>query len=245
MKDASLIHFFGPDGAGKTTQVDLLVNFFKKRGVQTRKCWVRSPHTLAYILWRLFVKIGFYRIIWNPFGVGIKIPAVDRNRALKNFWSLAEFFSVLPHIAIRKILMSRGYKIIAERYILDTITTIAFFVNDINFIRSRLARVLIRFIPKDAILIFVDADFETILQRREPLFYERIRKQKNPKRKRKKVRIYGYVPNHAIEPREFIDFQRKAYKVLATSLGAFEIYSPNLSVDETFNVILQFLGLDQ
>jgi len=241
MKDSSLIHFFGPDGAGKTTQVNMLVDFLKKRDVRVRKCWVRSPHTLAYILWRFFVKIGFYRVIWNPFGIGIKIPAVDRNRLLRNFWSAIEFFSVLPHIARANVLMFRGHKLVAERYVLDTITTVAYFIDDINFLRNPLARVLMRFIPKDAVLIFVDADFATILERRKPLFFERKNSLKNPSQKRRKPRVYGYVPNSVVEPQEFIDFQRKAYKMLAKSLDAFEIYSPQFSVDETFNLILQLV----
>jgi len=245
MKDIHLIHFFGPDGAGKTTQVDILVEFLKKKGVRARKFWVRSPHTLAYVLWRLFVKIGFYRVIWNPFGIGIKIPAVDSNRLLRVFWSSVEFLSVLPHIIRANILMFRGHKLVAERYVLDTITTVAFFINDINFLRNPLARVLMRLIPKDAVLVFVDADFATILERRKPLFFARTQNLQNPRENRKITRVYGFVPNHAVEPQEFIDFQRKAYKMLAKSLGAFEIYSPEFSVDETFDVILKFLELHQ
>lgn len=242
MRDTPLIHFFGPDGAGKTTQVDLLIDFLSKKGVKVQKCWVRSPHTLAYIVWRLFVRIGFYRIMWNAFGVGIKIPAVDRNKLLREFWFVLEFFSVLPHILKTNRLMSKGYRIVAERYILDTITTVAFFINDISFLNNPLARVLVRMIPRDAILIFVDADFETIFERRKPLYYERLRTREDGV-KQKVVRVYGYVPNSVVEPREFIDFQRQAYKMLAKSLGAYEIYSPDYSVDEIFEIILHWLGI--
>jgi hypothetical protein len=180
--------------------------------------------------------------MWNAFGVGIKIPAVDRNKLLREFWFVLEFFSVLPHILKTNRLMSKGYRIVAERYILDTITTVAFFINDISFLNNPLARVLVRMIPRDAILIFVDADFETIFERRKPLYYERLRTREDGV-KQKVVRVYGYVPNSVVEPREFIDFQRQAYKMLAKSLGAYEIYSPDYSVDEIFEIILHWLGI--
>jgi len=241
MENERMIHFFGPDGAGKTTQVKILVRFLNNRGMLARGFWVRSPHTLAYVLWRLFIRIGFYRTMWNPFGVGIKIPAVDRNRILRSFWVTTEFFSVLPHVIRARILMSKGYILVSERYLLDTITTVAFFVKDLNFVKGRLARILIRFIPRNAILIFIDADFETILERRTPLFLERMQKASALTRSSNRRQIYGYVQDNVVEPQEFIDFQRKAYKMLAKSLGAFEIYSPDFSVAETFEMILRFL----
>jgi energy-coupling factor transporter ATP-binding protein EcfA2 len=241
VKDSRLIHFFGPDGAGKTTQAQMLTKLLGNRGYRVREFWVRSPHTVAYVLWRLFNRIGFYRIIWNPFGVGIKIPAVNRNSSIKSFWAFVEFLSVLPHIVRANMFMSRGYRLVAERYLLDTITTVAFFIDDIDFIRSPLAMILIRFIPRNSVLIFIDADFHTILERRTPLFLERMKAAQKIDKGRKKPRIYGYVPDAAVEPREFLDFQRKAYKMLAKSLGAFEIYSPDFSVAETFEMILRFL----
>lgn len=245
MEGIRLIHFFGPDGAGKTTQVNLLIDFLGKKGIPARKIWMRSPHTGAYILWKFFDKIGFYRIMWNVFDIGIKIPAVDRDPKLKTFWCVLEFFSVLPHILRANYLMSRGYVLVAERYILDTIVTVAFFVNDINFLKTKLARILMRLIPKGTVLIFIDASFEAILKRRAPLFLERVRKAKNSKPNSRRQRVYGYVPDSVVEPREFIDFQRNAYKLLARSIRAYEIYSPSLSVDETFESILRLLKFDQ
>jgi len=228
----SLIHFFGPDGAGKSTQVEILIRNVRRVEARVRKCWVRSPHTLAFLLWRLFVKIGFYRGVRNVFGVEIRLPAVDRSRMLRLFWELIEFFSVLPLVIRIRFLMWRGYKFVAERYLLDSVATVAFFVNDMGFLRSRVARLFLMLIPRDAVFIFLDSDFETIFRRRAPVFgcsYN------------EKGGVYGKVPKSAVEPREFIDFQRVTYKVLAKSFNAFAIDTSKTSVKETSDMILEYL----
>jgi thymidylate kinase len=240
-----LIHFFGPDGSGKTTQAALLMDFMNKKGIRVCKLWVRSPHTVAYLLWKWLVKIGFYRIIRNEFNTETKIPAVNRNRLLQHWWSIVEFLSVLPHIFRAKILIYRGYTLIADRYILDTITSIAFFINDTNFLKGPLARLLIRFISKGSVLIFIDADFETILRRRVNVCLGYARKTQNSNINSKRQQIYGTVYHGLVEPREFIDFQRNAYRLLARSLKAHKIYSPHVSVEKTFKSIVELLKLDQ
>ena len=232
----NIIHFFGPDGAGKTTQVDILVDLLSRQGIPTRKIWVRSPHTLAFLLWRLFVKIGFYRLVINPFGPPGRLPGVDRSRLLRRFWSSVEFVSVLPLIA-RVNYLGRNNILIAERYLLDTVTTVAYFLNDFNFINSRTSRLLLRFIPKDTAFVFLDTDYATIYRRRAGLF-----NQQHFKMKRKD---YGATPSCPVEPRSFIDFQRKAYRTLAKSFDPLIIDTSKRSIEETSTIIVQFLWAHQ
>jgi len=229
-----LVHFFGPDGAGKSTQVNILIAFLIKRGFKVRKYWVRSPHTLAFVLWVLFVKIGFYRVVEKH---AAKLPAVDRNRILRGFWSMVELIGVLPIILLVYLSMLRGYRLVAERYVLDTITTIAYFINDIRFLKSPISKLLLRFIPSNTAFIFLDSDYETIYQRRAP-------SSATGKSVRNGRKTYDSHSKSSVEPRFFIEFQRTAYKVLAKSLDALVIDTSKLSVEKTSSLILQYLGLN-
>jgi len=232
----NIVHFFGPDGAGKTTQVNILVDLLSRQGIPTRKIWVRSPHTLAFLLWRLFVKIGFYRLVINPFGPPGKLPGVDRSRVLRRFWSSVEFLSVLPFIA-RVSYLKRHHVLIAERYLVDTVTTVAYFLDDLDFIKSWTSRLLLRFIPKDTAFVFLDTDYSTIFDRRAPLVTQ---KQSSSAR-----RGYGAIPSCPVEPRSFIEFQRRAYASLSKSLDPLKIDTSKNSIKETSMIIIQSLGLDQ
>ena len=227
-----LVHFFGPDGSGKTTHVEILINVLRKEEPRVKKIWLRSPHTLAFLLWRLFVKIGFYRTVSNPFGDFIKLPAVNHKKSLRTIWALTEFFSVLPLIIRIKFSMLRGYKCVAERYILDTATTIAYFVGDIGFLRSRISRTLYLFIPSDTAFIFLDSDFRTVYKRRAHFY------NVDPQQK---TRTYGALPKSAVEPQSFIDFQRASYKVLAKSFNALVINTPERTIEQTSSEILEYL----
>ena len=56
-------------------------------------------------------------------------------------------------------------------------------------------------------------------------------------------KIYGMIPKSAVEPEEFIDFQRTAYRILAKSFNAFGVNTAEYSIDRTSKRILNYLEL--
>jgi thymidylate kinase len=234
-----LVHFFGPDGAGKSLQANILASFLNRRGFKVKKCWVRSPHTLAFLLWRIFVKIGFYRTVYSQFGTELKLPAIDCNKSLRLFWAVTEFFSVLPLIMRIRVSMLRGYKLVADRFILDTVTTVAFFINDVNFLKSRISRLFFLLIPKGTVFIFLDSDFRTIFSRRAHSCSMLGRQNE--------IRVDDRLSRSScdIEPQEFIDFQRTSYKTLAEYFDALKIDTSKRSIEETSEEISRYLHLLQ
>jgi len=98
-----------------------------------------------------------------------------------------------------------GRVVIAERYLIDSIVSIAYSLNDPNFTSSFIAKTMLCLIPKNSILIHLDSDYEEIERRRRNM----------------------------ADPKEFIDFQRLIYGKLSKSLGAIEISTSRMSVEET------------
>lgn len=209
-----LISFFGPDGAGKSTQVRILRDHLMSRGFHVRKVWIRSPHTLAFLLTQIMYRVGLYRVATNPFGVTAKQPLVNDRLVSRRLWAFIEIVSVMPLILFRVYLpLWFGYTLVAERYIADTIVTVSYFVGDESFLVGRGARLLRLFVPENTVFIFLDSGFDTILERR----------------------------GREAEPREFIEFQRRAYHNMSKVLNAEVINTAGLSIGETSRRILTII----
>ncbi|MEM4325645.1 MAG: hypothetical protein QXK74_08330 [Candidatus Nitrosocaldaceae archaeon] len=207
------IIFFGPDGAGKTTQADMLVARLLESGIRCKKFWLRSPHTLAYLLWRLLFRLGKYRIEKNH--VGKEFYALSlKNQYTKVIWSIVEFISIIPHILRFYMLINGGYVVIAERYVIDTIANIAYFIDDKSFVTSKMANMIARLVPKDALLIYLDADYYTIVNRRGDL----------------------------AEPFTYIDIQRYTYEYYSLLFNSLKISTTRYSKEDVTRIILRYLN---
>jgi thymidylate kinase len=220
-----IIHFFGPDGSGKSTQADLLLARLTAQNVKVRKYWIRSPHTLAFLLWKLSIKIGFFRTVLGKSGTYVKIPAVNQNRVLKQLWPLIELVSVAPLVVRAQLYLLSGYNLIAERYVLDTVAFVAFSVDDSSFTQKIAAKLFLKLIPKNAQFIFIDADYNTICARRAGCL------------------VYGgSIIKTELEPQKFIEFQRGIYKTLAQTTNALVVNTAKHSKEETFALITRYLS---
>jgi ABC-type branched-subunit amino acid transport system ATPase component len=111
-----VVILFGPDGAGKSTQVEFMMQYFTANGVRVRKAWIMSLHSLAFIVSYVLAQL-----------LGLRSPEEFRakyaySKAFRSVWYFIELVSVLPLILIRvHIPMLLGYVVIAERFVVDSI----------------------------------------------------------------------------------------------------------------------------
>jgi len=210
MDSHHLIVFFGPDGSGKTTQARLLASHFQQQGFKVRLVWIRAHHSLASILSKILASFGFYRIM-NLQGKSYKLFDIKLLPGLKGIWGFIEFMSVLPWVLIKvKLPWLLGYVVIADRYVVDTIVSVAYFLGDYEFLSKCTAKILLTMVSKGAFLIHLDAEEEVIMERRK---------------------------NEKLDP-DFIQFQRRLYPSFATLLGVLSVNTSNKSVMDTFKIIL-------
>ena len=233
-----MVAFFGPDGAGKSTQAELLVLFLEAKGFKVKKAWVRSTHTIAYLLWLVFYKLnlcedrsGFLNKMRKGFAVsylnenlyGVVSPITMSPPRLKGgfsyfLWSAVELLGIVPVIILQVYVpLLLGRVVVAERYVVDSIASIAYFLGDVGFSRSWQARFLLSFIPKRTVFVFVDADYDTISLRR------------------------GFVSG----PREYTEFHRRLYFELSRKVGAFYINTQRDSVSVANQKILNYIFLNR
>jgi len=162
-----MIYFFGPDGTGKTTHAELTSQYLRKMGYKTWRASVKQHHTLSYLLLKLLSggKYGGQAISYYGFGDGLK-------QKIKTPWKILELLSLFPAILYRVLLpLLLGYTVICDRYVLDTLVSLSYFLDGQKLISSIFANLLTSMIPKDSVLFYMNADTKVILQRKrdEPL----------------------------------------------------------------------------
>lgn len=94
--------------------------------------------------------------------------------------------------------------VITERYVVDSIASIAYTVNDPNFPASPPSKLLLKFLPRNAVLIHLDATYEEIAKRR----------------------------GGRADPKDYVEFHRSVYDKLSKTLKAVKLNTAQLSVEE-------------
>ena len=111
--------------------------------------------------------------------------------------------------------MRRGYVIVAERFVVDWVVSLAFVVQDHSFVNSHISNLALRCIPSHSLLIYIDANYDVITTRR------------------------------AIEDsNEFIEFQRSCYDIFANKLHVMRIDTSNKNIDQVFKLIKDYIFQD-
>jgi thymidylate kinase len=233
-----VIAFFGPDGAGKSTQADLLIRFLESKRLRVKKAWLRSTHTVAFLLWLTFKKLNLIRdnafktrlekfrpavsyLNESTYGAVSPIttsPPILRGSISRYIWSSIELIGLLPIILLQVYLPKLlGMTIVAERYVVDSVASIAYFIDDESFVDSINGKFLLKLIPNGTCFIYVDADYQTILARR----------------------------SESAGPPEYTEFHRRIYRKLAPIVSAQNVNTTFLTIEQAQERIIDFISANK
>jgi len=214
MEPYECIVISGVDGSGKTTLANWLVRYLRSKGFRSKYVWIRSQHTLAYLISRVLISLGWCQTFKNPKGIVITRFEVHRGMFGENIWPLIEFVSVLPLIIFKvKLPLLLGYKIVLDRYTIDTTISIALRTRNMSFQHSFLGRLLVKMIPNDSAVILLNADLSTVLERRPDVEYSL----------------------------EEIKNEILLYKISARKAKAFSVNTTTLTIEQTIKKVSDFL----
>ena len=167
--------FFGPDGSGKTTHSRLLSNFLKKKGYRVCNVRIRANHTISFMLIKILQELGL--VSQNVFFDGFDAKLA---RKLAKLWPFIEFASIVPLVILRVYLpLKLGCIVICERYVIDTIVSVAYLFNNPGLTTGFVDKILLGFIPEESAIVYLTAEENLLLSRRrdEPVTYSFIRFQ--------------------------------------------------------------------
>ena len=172
MKTPQLIVITGFDGSGKTTMAKLLVRSLKLEGYRTKYVWIKSLHTLAYLISLLFKNLGRFRQVRNPKELIVSRFELPSDTTSNKIWTYIEILSVLPWVILKVHLpILFGFTIVSDRYLIDTVVSISMRVRDLHFVNSFPARLLLTMIPQKACIIHLDVELCAVLMRKPDIEY--------------------------------------------------------------------------
>ena len=210
--NAKLIVFTGIDGSGKTTIARSSVAFLRAKGYKTRYVWIKSLHTLAYVISVFFVILKGHQVIINPNKIPIRRFDPSYYANLKCCWALIELISIVPLFIVNVLLPSIfGYIVVLDRCPIDTIVTVSTRIKNPMFANGLTGKLMLSLLPKESIMFHFDANLATILKRRPEIEYSK----------------------------DEIFFQMYLYRSLTGRRGAMSINTAKTSRDEVFDQILE------
>jgi thymidylate kinase len=162
-----LIYFFGADGSGKTTHANLITTLLKQNGVKTWRASVKYHHTLSFLLLKLLITRGGADPRINYYGFSGELA-----NKIRLPWKILELLSLLPVVFYRVLIPSfLGYIVICDRYLLDSLVTLSYFLKDTEMLTGTIAQLLVKLIPKKSLLVYFKVDTDLALSRKtdEPL----------------------------------------------------------------------------
>jgi thymidylate kinase len=172
-----MIYFFGSDGTGKTTHADLISLHLRMKGFRTWRASLKQHHTLSYLFLKLLTHKEHEGQAINYYGFYSELSC-----KIKTPWKILELVSLLPAVIYRVLLpLFLGYIVICDRYMLDTLVTLSYFLKEPKMISGKLAKLLVKLIPQNSLLVYFETDTDIILKRKkdEPLTRQLIEYYKN------------------------------------------------------------------
>jgi hypothetical protein len=211
-----------------------MADILRSRGLRVKKAWVRSTHTVAYLLWMLFYRLnlcddrsgilkkmraGFAVSYLNEAAYGAvspitMSPPILRGSVSRFIWSIVELAGIVPVVVLQVYApLLLGRVVVAERFVVDSVASIAYFLDSEDFADSWQAWFLLRLVPRGAVFVYIDAEYDAVLSRR------------------------GGVAG----PREYTEFHRRMYNQLVPKVQAFRVDTSKNSIEEAHKKIFDFV----
>ena len=87
-------------------------------------------------------------------------PPILKGKMSRFIWSIIEILSIIPVVVLQVYLpLMVGRAVVAERFVVDSVASISYFLDDENFSESWRAKFLLRLTPRNTAFVFIDADY--------------------------------------------------------------------------------------
>ena len=160
-----IITFSGVDGAGKTTQIDILRQWARQQKIPHRYVWSRGGYTPGFLLLKSLLRYLLGRKLPPPGRNKSRETQLGNSKVARVWLTLAILDLCLLYGVYLRILSLRGRLVICDRYIMDTYIDFRRHFPHIPFHRTLIWRLLENLTPKSDVSFLLLTSVESSLAR--------------------------------------------------------------------------------
>lgn len=172
---SQLVCIIGPDGAGKSTQINLLINNLKEKGINYEYRWLRFHHFFSLPLLGLarLLNLSEIKTINNHQKIGYHY--FYRSKVISNLYPVLLFLDTFIFTIIKiYIPMKASNKNLAcDRFIYDTLIDLMISTKNYNIYKSTLGKLYLNLIPNDIAIFMLMTDITTLKNRRMDIMHDK------------------------------------------------------------------------
>jgi thymidylate kinase len=167
------IYFAGVDGTGKSTFINRLIQDFAVNGIQARRVWLRFNYFLTRIVLLYCRLSGLTRKV-NQGGKVIRVHDFHKSRFIAKSVQYLHFVDTCLMYFFKAYLPWKlgNQVILCDRFVYDILADFMLESKEMNLPESRISHMFLKLIPKEAVVIFITAEKEKIIQRKPEVLFD-------------------------------------------------------------------------
>ena len=175
-----LIYICGPDGVGKSTQAELLIEKLKKQGKMYEYRWVRFHHLLSLPLLVIARLMGLSEIETLKSGEKIGYHYFNQSKFISFLYPPLLFFDTLIYAIIKVYLPLYIFNknLVCDRFVIDTLIDLMISTGKTNLYHLKIGKLYLNLIPEDTKILILITNERVLRSRRTDVMYDKNLKMK-------------------------------------------------------------------
>ncbi len=169
-----LICIIGPDGTGKSTQVNLLIYSLREKGINYEYRWLRFHHLFSLPILVLARLMGLSEVKTLENGDKIGYHYFYKSKIISQLYSLLLFLDTVIFTIVKVYIPLKvlNKNIVCDRFIYDTLIDLMVSTRNFDLYRSTTGKRFLSVLPKNSGSLMLIADENTLRDRREDIKYD-------------------------------------------------------------------------
>lgn len=169
MSPPKVISISGPDGAGKSTQAEKVLDALEDNGVDCEYRWFGAKHLFSLPLLVYARLMGLSEVEELDSGRRVGYHYFWRSQLVSTLYPILLLLDTCLYYFFRIYIPTaiHGKTIVCDRFVVDVIVRIMLSIGDEEFYRRTLGSLFLRLVPEDSLTVLLTTEPEILRERRD------------------------------------------------------------------------------